>query len=326
MRITRRKIVATSILAVLILFLAASIIGWVDIVDKLRTASPALIALSILVYLISWPLRGIRYQRILAQIGVTEDLNFLVGCIAVSQSANVFLPARLGDVARPYLLKKMKNISLITGFSSLAVERIFDVLAIATVGGVAVFGLRGMLLDQWIMNTLTTTGLAIVAVFGLLVLFLKLRTTIGGVIDRFISEIALVSTNPRAFAIVFTGSLLVWLFDILTCFVILSAFSGTTSLSMIPIVFLAVTVGNLTKIFPITPGSIGPYEVVLIGIFSLGGINSAIGFAAAVLDHIVKNSVTLILGSAYLSRFGLSWSRLVEHAEQTRQTERTEQK
>jgi hypothetical protein len=312
MRITKRKIVATSILAISILFVIASLIGWADIMDTLRTASPALIVLSILIYLISWPLRGIRYQQILAQIGVREDLNFLVGCIALSQSANVFLPARMGDVIRAYLLKKMKNIPLTTGFSSLVVERMFDILAITMIGSFAVLGLRGMLLDPRITNTLTITGLAIVAVFGLLVLFLKLRTTIGGVIDRFIREIAIVSTNPRAFAVVFAGSLLVWLVDTLTCFVVLNAFSENISRSMIPLVFLAIAVGNLTKIFQITPGAIGTYEGALTIIFSLGGINPAIGLVAAGIDHLVKNSVTLILGSAYLSHFGLSWTRLVE--------------
>lgn len=316
MRIKKSRIILTSILAILILFLVAGLIGVRDIADTLRTASPALIALSMLVYLISWPLRGIRYQQILAQIGVKEDLNFLVGCIAVSQSANVFIPARMGDVIRAYLLKKMKNISWITGFSSLVVERMFDILAITMIGGFAVLGLRGMLLDQWITDVITIAGLATVAVFGILVLFLKLRTTIGGVIDRFIREIAVVSTNPRAFAIVFTGSLLVWLVDTLTCFVILNAFSEPIALSMIPVIFLAIAVGNLTKIFPITPGSIGPYEAVLTGIFSLGGIDTAIGFAAAVLDHFVKNLVTLILGRAYLSRFDLSWSQLVDQSEQ----------
>ncbi len=315
MRITKRKIILTSILAILILFLVAGLIGVRDIADTLRTASPALIVLAIPVYLISWPLRGIRYQQILAQLGHQGRLDFLVGCISLSQSANVILPARIGDVVRAYLLKKMKNIPLTTGFSSLAVERIFDILAITMVGGFAVLGLQGMLLDQWITDVITIAGLATLAVFGLLVLFLKLRTTIGGVAARFIREIAVVSTNPRAFAIVFTGSLLVWLFDILTCFIVLSAFSGTASLSMVPLVFLAIAVGNLTKIVPITPGAIGTYELALTAIFSLGGIDPAIGFAAAVLDHIVKNSVTLILGSAYLSRFGLSWSQLMDRTE-----------
>jgi uncharacterized membrane protein YbhN (UPF0104 family) len=315
MQVTKRKIILTSILAILILFLVAGLIGVRDIADTIRTASPALIALSILIYLISWPLRGIRYQQILAQLGHRERLGFLVGCISLSQSANVILPARIGDVIRAYLLKKMKNIPLTTGFSSLAVERIFDILAITMIGGFAVLGMQGLLLDQWITDVITIAGLATVAVFGLLVLFLKLRTTIGGVAARFIREIAVVSTNPRAFAIVFSSSLLVWLFDILTCFVVLSAFLKGASLSLIPIVFLAIAVGNLTKIVPITPGAIGTYELALTAIFSLGGIDPAIGFAAAMLDHIVKNSVTLILGSAYLSRFGLSWSQLMDRSE-----------
>ncbi|KAF5414197.1 MAG: Glycosyltransferase AglD [Candidatus Methanogaster sp.] len=314
MRITKRKIILTSILAILILFLVAGIIGVRDIADTLRTASPVIILLAIPVYLISWPLRGIRYQQILVQLGHQERMDFLVGCISLSQSANVILPARIGDVVRAYLLKKMKNIPLTTGFSSLAVERIFDILAITIIGGFAVLGLQELLLDQWITDIITIAGLAIVAVFGLLVLFLKLRTTIGGVVACFIREIAVVSTNPRAFATVFASSLSVWLFDILTCFVVLSAFSGTTSRSTIPIVFLAIAVGNLTKIVPITPGAIGTYELALTAIFSLGGIDSAIGFAAAVLDHIIKNSVTLILGSVYLSRFELSWSQLMDQS------------
>ena len=315
MRIKKSKIIATSILAILILFLIAGLIGVGNIADTLRNASPVLIALAIPAYLISWPLRGIRYQQILRQMGVREDLNFLVGCIFLSQSANVVLPARIGDVTRAYLLKKIKDIPLTTALSSLAVERIFDILAITVIGCFAVLGMQGLLLDPWITDVITVSGIAIIVVFGMLVLFMRLRRKIGGVLTRFVREIALASTHPRAFAIVFAGSLSVWLFDILTCFVILSAFLGGASISLIPLVFLAIAVGNLTKIFPVTPGSIGPYEVVLTGIFSLGGIDPSIGFAAAVLDHIVKNSVTLVIGSVYLSHFGLSWSRLVEQAE-----------
>jgi len=52
MQVTKRKIILTSILAILILFLVAGLIGVRDIADTIRTASPALIALSILIYLI----------------------------------------------------------------------------------------------------------------------------------------------------------------------------------------------------------------------------------------------------------------------------------
>ena len=326
MRITRRKIIVASIFAIMILCLLVFMVGAGDIANAIRTASPELIALSVLVYLISWPLRGIRYQQILAQMGYREDLNSLIRCIFVSQSTNVFLPARIGDVTRAYLLTKIKNIPLATGLSSLAVERIFDILAITTIGGFAVWALRGALLDRWITDVIAIAGVAIAAVFGSLVLFLKLRTEIGGVVTRFIREIAIVSTKPRAFVIVFASSILVWFFDILTCFVILSAFSGVASFSLVMLAFLAIAVGNLTKIFPVTPGAIGTYELALTAIFYMGGIDPVIGATAALLDHFVKNSVTLVFGSVYLSHFGLRWSRLVEHAGQTGQTERTEQK
>ncbi|RJS71032.1 UPF0104 family protein [ANME-2 cluster archaeon] len=319
MHITKRKIILTSILAILILVLIANLIGVGDIVDVLRNASPALILLSIPVYLVSWPLRGIRYQHILVQMNYRERLRFLVGCIFISQSANVVLPARIGDVVRAYILKKMKNIPLSTGFSSLVVERIFDILAITVIGGFAVWAARGLLLDRWITDLVAIAGLGMLIAFVVMIVFSRSYTKIGGVVTRFAREIALVSTNPRAFTIILASSLLIWFFDILTCFVILNAFPESASTPVIPmiaLVFLAIAVGNLTKILPITPGGMGTYEAVLTTIFSLGGIDPGIGFAAAVLDHAVKNSVTLIFGSVYLSDFGLSWARLVKQADQ----------
>ena len=312
MNVKGRSIILTSFLAVLILFLIMKLVGSEDVTDALRTASPAIIALAIPIYLISWPLRGMRYQRILMQSGYKYDLNFLIGCIALSQSANVILPARIGDITRAYLLKKMKNVQLTIALSSLAVERIFDILAIALIGTLSLVCIRGLLIDQWITNVLAFAGLLLISTFILLILSLKIRTKIGGVVMGFVREIASVSTNPGAFLTILVGSLLVWLVDTITCFVILNAFSEPISRSMIPLVFLAIAVGNLTKIFPITPGAIGTYEGALTMIFSFGGINPAIGLVAAGIDHLVKNSVTLILGSAYISHFGLSWTRLAE--------------
>ena len=313
MQITNRKIVLTSLLAIAILVLIAYRVGVGDLASTLRTASPALVVLSVLVYLISWPLRGVRYQQILVSMDQRENLSFLVGCISLSQSANVILPARLGDVTRAYLLKKMRGVPLATALSSLAVERIFDVLAITAISALAIWSMRGVLFDRWITDIIIAAGVATLVVFVLLILFLKVRTTIGGVAMRFVREIAHASTNPRVFVTLFAGSLAIWFFDILTCFVILNAFSGGGASSHpVALVFLAIAIGNLAKIFPITPGAIGTYEGVLTLIFSFGGIDYGIGFATALLDHAVKNSVTLVLGSAYLSHFGLSWTRLVE--------------
>jgi uncharacterized membrane protein YbhN (UPF0104 family) len=80
---------------------------------------------------------------------------------------------------------------------------------------------------------------------------------------------------------------------------------------MISLIFLAVALGNIVKIFPITPGAIGTYEVALTAVFGLGGIKPEIGFTVAVLDHIIKNSITLIGGGFALSELGLRWREVL---------------
>ncbi|MFQ6063179.1 MAG: flippase-like domain-containing protein [Methanosarcinales archaeon] len=125
-----RKIVVSSIIAVVILFLISTFIGSEDIIKAAYTASLPLIIFSLGIYILSWPVRGIRYQQILKKLNYKEKLNFLIGTIFLSQTANVILPARIGDITRAYLLNK-KDIPLTSGFSSLAVERVFDILAIS---------------------------------------------------------------------------------------------------------------------------------------------------------------------------------------------------
>ena len=80
---------------------------------------------------------------------------------------------------------------------------------------------------------------------------------------------------------------------------------------MISLVFLAVAIGNIAKTFPITPGAIGTYEIAVTAVFALGGIEPEIGFTVAVLDHIIKNSITLIGGGLSLSELGLRWKEVL---------------
>lgn len=319
-----RKIVGSSIIAVVILFLISTFIGPEDIIKAAYTASLPLIILSLGIYILSWPVRGIRYQQILKKLNYKENLNFLIGTIFLSQTANVILPARIGDITRAYLLNK-KDIPLTSGFSSLAVERVFDVLAISIIGTIAMLiAIREYHIDGNIKYIVLVSVILIITVFLLIFIAAKNRgkyikkiinviskgeytENVIKVITKFITEIRFVSTSPKHFSIILSSSLLIWTIDILTCYVILMAFSQYPAIA---IVFLAVAIGNLAKIFPITPGAIGTYEMALTTVFSLGGISPNISFAVAIIDHIVKNSITLIFGGLYLSHFNLRWRDL----------------
>jgi len=328
--VSRKKIFLTALFALILLGIIARFLGVRDIIESAKAATPGTILLAAFVYIISWPLRGARYQQILSRLGNQQSVKFLTETIFVSQSANVVLPARIGDVMRAYILKRSCNISLTTGFSSLAVERVFDIIAITAMGGIAAYiAAVDIELNPWITSTIYITAVLVALIFIVLIGISLTKGSskwikslvhrvgksgnktdkVADLAVKFTHQISVVSVNPKSFAVVFITSLMIWLVDIMTGLIVLSAFPGVdiSSGSLVALVFLAVAVGNIVKLFPITPGAIGTYEAVLTAVFALGGIDPVIGFTVAVLDHLIKNTVTLIGGGLALSSFGMKW-------------------
>jgi uncharacterized protein (TIRG00374 family) len=327
------KVFLTAALAILILMFVATFLGASDILDNVKQASFKTLVLASLVYCTSWPLRGVRFQQILKRLGNQYGLGFLTGSIFISQSANVILPARIGDLSRMYILKKRKDLAFTTSFSSLTVERVFDIVAITSIAILASSGAASRFeLAPWMASLIKLSGLAVVLFFSILftVSFREGRTKkilkkedsqiglsgkIKGFASTFLHQMSLVAVRPGAFLAVTASSLLIWGIDIFTCFLVLKSFPtvgvSLSSTYMISLIFLAVALGNIAKIFPVTPGAIGTYEVALTAVFGLGGIKPEIGFTVAVLDHIIKNSITLIGGGFALSELGLRWKEVL---------------
>ncbi|WP_048158732.1 flippase-like domain-containing protein [Methanosarcina sp. WWM596] len=330
------KLFITASLALLILALAATFLGASSVLENIKQASLSTLALASLVYCISWPLRGIRFQQILNRLGNHYGLGFLTGSIFISQSANVILPARIGDLSRMYILKKSKDLAFTTSLSSLTVERVFDIIAITFIAALASSGVTTRFeIASWMESLIKFSGLAVlfffIALFALS--FREGRMTksggkkasvissgeplhkIKGFVSTFVHQISVVAVRPGAFLTVVASSLFIWGMDILTCFLVLKAFptagGDMSSAFTISLVFLAVALGNIVKTFPITPGAIGTYEVALTAVFGLGGIRPELGFTVAVLDHIIKNSITLLGGGLALSGLGLKWREVL---------------
>lgn len=337
----KQKVLITALLAVLILALIATLLGTSEIIETARQASPGALVLAFFIYCLSWPLRGVRFQQILKRLGNNYDLGFLTGSIFISQSANVILPARIGDLSRLYVLNKNKDLALTTGLSSLTVERVFDVVAITLISILASFEAASRLeLASWMYSLIGLAGLAVIFFFAVL-LILSFRekrlekkmkkkpenecqkiSSSSGLADKikdfagsFVHQMSIVAVRPGAFVAVLASSILIWSIDIFTCFFVLSAFSASEAALpltfLLPLVFLAVAIGNIAKIFPITPGAIGTYEMALTAVFGLGGIRPELGFTVAVLDHIIKNSITLIGGGVAISELGLRWKEVL---------------
>ena len=356
-RITRRVTLAGGTLLVFVaLALMTVYLDPSAVLEALEGADPALVGVAALIYLLSWPVRGARYRDILAELGHRERLGFLTGAVFISQTGNLVFPARAGDAVRAYVVKARRGVPYPSGFASLAVERVFDLLTITALGGATLVvlslsgydfgGLQALPAEyrQSGRTALQVSALvAGVAVVGLLALVLSARTGDGtrvrrlvgrfsddsyadyvaGVLERFVGDMQAVANDRVAFARVGATSLLVWTLDVITAAVVFAAFDvGLAPLALLGISFFAVSVGNLAKVLPLSPGGIGLYEgAFTLLVVALTGIAWPVALAAAIVDHAVKNLVTVAGGVVSTLALNVSLTEAVEEASEVDQPE-----
>jgi uncharacterized protein (TIRG00374 family) len=355
-RITRRvTLAAGTLLTILAVGLMTQYLDIGTVLDEMSAADPMLVAAAALVYLCSWPVRGTRYRDILDELGFTEGVGFLTGAVFISQTGNLVFPARIGDAVRAYVVKTRRRVPYPTGFASLAVERVFDLLTITLLAGVVLVGLAatgtaslsglgatvagGTQSGQIAILVASSVGLAAIVAVAAIVASARseqnlVRRGVGrfstdayadrvaGVIERFVGDIQDVASDGQSFVRIGATSLLIWTLDVVTALLVFAAFDISLPLTtMIAVGFFAVSVGNLAKVLPLSPGGIGLYE----GAFSLlvvglTPVAAPIAIGAAIVDHFVKNVVTVIGGVAAMLVLNVSLTTAVEEGREVETT------
>ncbi len=259
----------------------------------LSKADLKLVALASLIYSVSFIIRGYRYEYILSKLGFAVPLGFCVEGVAISQMANVIIPARVGDLARVYVFK-LKDIPVSTSLSGLTVERIFDLLVVILLAFAAIVVMNSFKL----MTTPIYAVLLLLLILAMMMALAKMENVIGKIVRDAgkAMKMGFIVTALTTFAI--------WLVDSLVCYIILLAFG----ISDFAVVILAVSIANIAKAIPITPGGIGTYEAAMTGILAMAGVSSGVAFVVSLIDHTIKNLITIALGGISLASLNVRLS------------------
>ena len=342
--LTRRRVtIAGTVVVVLGLLVALREVDVGTVVAEVSSADPGLLAAAVVVYAVSWPLRGRRYADVLGAIGHRSGTGFLTLAVFVSQTANLVIPARAGDAVRAYAVNTYREVPYTAGFASLAVERVFDLATIAVLAGLATLwlaltgrvgpleilaeagGARTALLAAAVVST-ATVGVGFVVVTSAradhgLGAWLRRRVAgrsrLEGVLEsalRFAADVQVLARRPRAVAAVGGTSLLIWSLDVLTAVLVLAALdSGLPTGTLLAVGTLAVSVGNLAKVLPLSQGGVGLYEAAFTAlVVGLTPVGAGTALAAAIVDHALKNGVTLVGGAGAVAALGISLSDAAE--------------
>ena len=326
------------------------------VLAEMAGADPALVLLAGAVYVLSWPIRGLRYRDILSELGYREGTGFLTGAIFISQTGNLVFPARAGDAVRAYVIKARRRVPYATGFASLAVERVFDLLTITFMAGGVFLGLATLAPD--IVTDLATTlgggealtpaqersartavtvasGVGVAAVGAVVLIIFSARADrnltrrlvewasddsyaeyVAGALEQFVGDVQTVAADPTAFGRVGLASLAVWVIDVLTALIVFVAFGVSLPIPLLLAVgFFAVSVGNLAKVLPLSPGGIGLYEAAFtVLVVALTPVSPALALGAAIVDHAVKNVVTVLGGAVSMIVLNVTLTEAVDGA------------
>ncbi|MFP4529867.1 MAG: flippase-like domain-containing protein [Halodesulfurarchaeum sp.] len=321
---------------------------------EMMRADPVLIVVGAAIYVLSWPIRGWRYADILSALGYRERAGFLTGAIFISQTGNLVFPARAGDAVRAYVVKARRAVPYTTGFASLAVERVFDLLTITLLAGSVLLGMAALAPEQ--VEALTRTlfeGVGLTgaqqesaqtavlvaslvgagAIASVVVIVLSARSDrnriralvewasedsyvefVATILERFVADVQRVAAEPRAFTRVGIASLAIWVIDVITALLVFLAFGVEVRLGLLLAVsFFAVSVGNLAKVLPLSPGGIGLYEAAFtVLVVAMTPVAPAVALGAAIVDHGVKNAITVFGGAASMVLLNVSLTEAME--------------
>ncbi len=120
---------AALVISVIALYFAFKNVPFVSTIEYLRKINYLWLAPAILLVLVAFAIRALRWQIILAtsnRVSFSQALHPLM----IGFMLNLILPGRVGEIARPMILQKKENIPFSVGLATVAAERLFDMLTL----------------------------------------------------------------------------------------------------------------------------------------------------------------------------------------------------
>jgi len=314
--------IAAGVILVLILIQRS---GFEPFLQKIRLASPFGLAAALLTYSGSWIFRTWRLRILAGPQGAGVSFFEFFKIHIASFGLNVILPARLGDLALIGFLR-IKGIKTAQSAAVVLQTRILDLLALLVLVIPLLFFTLGPSSPFWIISTLAASLLTVLAIVGIVSLDKKKRiaevleklktsrpkSVFNAVLDKLKEAYAnyrhMITDGPL-FVRTAAASLAVWVSEAVCCYLIALALSFRIPL---PSVFIALSVANIGKGIPLTPGGIGIYEGILSAVLVLFGVPYSTAVVVAVLDHNLKKAFNLLWGIPAAAGMGISIRKLAD--------------
>lgn len=300
-----------------------------EVWDQVRRANPWLLLVSLLLVASTYWARAVRWQHMLTPIGPTRFRSTFRATV-IGFAALGVLPARAGDVLRPYLLARQEGLSLPATMATIVMERVLDLVAVLLLLAVYVVGFaETTTLSPRAMRSVeasaTIAALAALALLALLwimashperlgTLTLSVTRVLPGGMGRKLANLVshfsgglVVAKRPRQFALAAAWSLPIWLIGATEVWILTRAFGMALPY---PGAFLIQSLLVVGVAVP-TPGGVGSFhEAYRVGMTTFFGAANASAVAAAIVLHALSFFPVVAVGLLFMAQDGLTIGRL----------------
>jgi uncharacterized protein (TIRG00374 family) len=315
----KKKLTAGLLLSTLLIWLSIRGVDFRGVIDGFRTIRCGYVLTALAAMFFMQLLRSIRWGLILRPVGKVDQLS-LFSVTSVGFLAIIAIPARLGELARPYLISKKSCIPMSSALGTIFVERALDSLTVLVIAVLAFFFTP---LPSWLVRSSALFLSATLALSAGMILMVVRREAalrvlapligrlparhagaVNRLIDNFIEGFR-IFVNQTLLLSVALLSIVIWLVDVLAIYLLFLAFGLHLPVAAAFVLMIILIIGIA---IPTAPGFLGNWHYFCILSLGLFGIPKTDALTFALVYHALSIGIIILLGLIFLpfNRFSVA--------------------
>ena len=314
-----KKLFFGVVLGIVLIYFSVRGINFHETIAHLKKVNLGYAALSLFFITFMQVLRSYRWGVILRPMEKISQFT-LFAVTSVGFLAIAAIPARIGELARPFLIAKKSSIKMSSALGTIVVERVLDSLSVLTITVVVlilqdlpswmiksgiIFFILTLLMIAFIIGLIWRRETAVIIIERILRLLPeKLSQKVNHMIHHFIDGFQVITDVKRLLYLLFLSAV-VWLVDVAAIYALLLAF-GFKLPVLAAFVVMVILIAGIA--IPAAPGFIGNWHYACILGLSLFGIARPEGLSFALVYHFLAMLVVIVLGVIFLpfNKFSVS--------------------
>ena len=314
-----KKVIVGILISIILVYLSVRGINLQDVFRDLKKIQLTYVIFFILLVILMQWLRSYRWGVILQPMEKIDQFS-LFSVTSVGFLAIASIPARIGELARPYLISKRSSIKMSSALGTILVERVLDSFTVLAIAVIVLFLTD---LPPWMIRSSIIFFLLALGMFCFIIFLILRRDAALKLINRILSKLPgkfahkidevihhfidgfQIITNIKFLFYLFFLSALIWLVDVVAIYMLLKAFGFTLPVMASFVVMIILIVGIA---IPTAPGYIGNWHFACVLALSFFGLAKAEALSFAIVYHFLSMVIVVVLGVAFLpfNKFSIS--------------------